>query len=104
MDESLQVADYFTSKGDRTAFVNSASRLLETTKGMQKGAVVVKNENSAYELLLFLLGTYKNLSIAKENRPSMVDKGVLTMMVRLLKGLLKASDELYSHAVCNPHQ
>ena len=43
-----------------------------------------------------MLGTYKNLSIAKENRPAMAEKGVLRVIIQLLKSLFNAKDELYA--------
>ena len=110
LDETVSITELFVQKEERATFIRSASKLLETsmvsitsTTGTTSSAstttttaknVVVKNENNAYELLLFMLGTYKNLSIAKENRSSMVDKGILVTMLNLLKSLIKAEDEL----------
>ena len=88
------ITNLFVSKEERILFVGSGSKILDTAKPTQKNQVIVKNENNAYELLLFMLGTYKNLSIAKENRGIMVEKGVLTAMINLLKSLFKAEDEL----------
>ena len=99
MDEMVEITHLFIPKDERMLFVSSASKMFEPGKGKgQKAPVVVKNENNVYELLLFMLGAYKNLSIAKENRGSMAEKGVLAAMLKLLKSLMIAEDELYSIA------
>lgn len=93
LDESLNITNLFVSKEERSIFVNSASKLIETTKNDKK-SVVVKNENNAYELLIFMVGTYKNLSIARENRNIMVEKGILAYLINLMKSICKADNEL----------
>jgi hypothetical protein len=95
LDELLHVTEYFVNKEERAVFVASASKLLNPAKtGPQKGQVVVKNESNAYELILFMLGVYKNLSIAKDNRAKMLEKGVLPCMTRLLTAFTHAEAEL----------
>ena len=89
LDETTNIITFFIKKSDRIIFVRSANKVVTGQKN-----VIVNNENAAYDLLVYLLGTYKNISIGKENKASMIDKGIFASVLNLFKGIFKAEDEL----------
>ena len=88
LDESINIAKVFSNKNERQMFIKSASKVISGQKN-----VIVKNDNAAYDLLVYLLGAYKNISIEKANRDSLVNKGILKAMLDLFKGIFKSDDE-----------